>query len=99
MWCYTKFYLNLESTSSQCGESYHSMMREIINDQLIIEQSAKRFVKKVLFILKEMSIDEDISLRKYPRIIQLYGVAFQRLRRQVSNKAMELLEKEWQELL
>ena len=46
-----------------------------------------------------MSTDEDISLRKYLRVIQLHGVAFQRLRGQVSNKAMELLEKEWQELL
>jgi hypothetical protein len=46
-----------------------------------------------------MSTDEDISLRKYPRVSQLHGVAFQRLRGQVSNKAIELLKKEWQELL
>jgi len=99
VWCYTKFYPNLGSTSSQRGESYHPVMRELTNGQLTIEQSAKRLAKKMLSILKEMSIDEDMSLRKYPRVTQLHGVAFQRLREKVSNKAIELLEKEWQRLL
>jgi hypothetical protein len=37
VWYYTKFYLNLGSTASQRGESYHSVMREITNGQLSIE--------------------------------------------------------------
>jgi hypothetical protein len=99
IWCYTKFYPNLGSTSSQRGESYHPVMREITNGQLSIEQSAKRLAKKVLSILKEISTDEDLPLRKYPRAAQLRGVAFEHLRAQVSNEAITLLEKEWQELL
>ena len=57
-----------------------SVVHMTANGQLTIEQSAKRLMKKVLSVLKEMSTDEDISLRKYPRITQLHGVAFQRLR-------------------
>lgn len=37
VWCYTKFYPNLGSTSSQRGESYHPVTREITNGQLTIE--------------------------------------------------------------
>jgi hypothetical protein len=73
-------------------------MREITNGQLSVEQSAKRLAKKTLSILKEISTDEDLPLRKYPRAAQLHGVAFEHLRAQVSNEAITLLEKEWQEL-
>jgi hypothetical protein len=48
VWCYIKFYLNLGSTASQRGESYHPVMREITNSQLSIEQSARRLATKVL---------------------------------------------------
>jgi hypothetical protein len=76
VWCYTKFYPNLGSTASQRGKSYHPVMREITNGQLLIEQSARRLATKVLSILKDMATDEDNSWRKYPRAAQLYGVAF-----------------------
>jgi hypothetical protein len=86
--------------SSQRGESYHSVMREITNGQLSIEDSAKRLISKTLSILKDMAVDEDISIRKYTRTAQLAfdGVAFQLLRNQVSIKAMKLLEIEWKAL-
>jgi hypothetical protein len=68
IYCYTKFYPNLGSTSSQRGESYHPVMREIINGQLTIEDSAKRLISKTLSILKDMAADEDLSIRKYTRL-------------------------------
>ena len=53
-------------------------MREITNGQLSIEESAKRLISKTLSILKDIAIDEDLSIRKYTRTIQLInkGVAF-----------------------
>jgi hypothetical protein len=98
IWCYTKFYLNLGSTASQRGESYHPVMREITNGQLSIEQSAKRLMTKMLSILKEISTDEDLSVRKYPRVTQLHGVTFRLLRAQTTIYAAKMLEEEWQKL-
>jgi hypothetical protein len=100
VYCYTKFYPNLGSTSSQRGESYHPVMREITNGQLSIEESAKRLIRKTLSILKDMATDEDLSIRKYTRTAQLIneGVAFQLLRNQVTIQAMKLLEAEWKAL-
>ena len=37
IWCYTHFYLNLDSTSSQRGESYHLIICQITNGQLFIK--------------------------------------------------------------
>src|SRR5436190_1284559 len=100
IYCYTKFYPNLGSTSSQRGESYHPIMREITNGQLSIEESTKRLISKTLSILKDIATDEDLSIRKYTRTAQLIneGVAFQLLRNQVTIKAMRLLEEEWKAL-
>ena len=68
---YTKFYPNLGSTSSQCGESYHPVMRKITNGQLLIKESAKRLISKTLSILKDIAIDENLSIRKYTYTTQL----------------------------
>jgi hypothetical protein len=75
-------------------------MREITNGQLSIEESAKRLISKTLSILKDMATDEDLSIRKYTRTVQLIneGVAFQLLRNQVTIQAMKLLEAEWKAL-
>jgi hypothetical protein len=43
-------------------------MREIINNELSIEQSARRLTIKVLSILKDIAVDEELSIRKYSRI-------------------------------
>jgi len=99
VWYYTKLYPNLRSTSRQCGESYHPMMGKLTNGRLTIEQSVKHLAKKVLSIRKGTFVNEDMSLRKYPRVTQLRSVTFQRLQGQVSGKVIELLEKEWQKLL
>lgn len=69
------------------------MMREITNSQLSIEQSAKRLARKVLSILKDISTDEDLPLRKYPPAAQLHSIAFEHLRTQVLYEAITLLEK------
>jgi hypothetical protein len=69
VWCYTKFYLNLGLTASQRGESYHPIIREITNCQLSIKQSAKHLTTKVLFIFKDIFTDEELFIKKYPKVI------------------------------
>ena len=71
-------------------------MREITNEQLSLEDSAKRLMRKVLLILKDIAINEETLIRKYPRLTQLAfnGIIFQNLRRQVSNYAISKLEEE-----
>jgi hypothetical protein len=53
----------------------------------------------MLSILKEIAADEDLSIRKYPRVTQLHRVAFRLLRSQITIYAAKMLEEEWQELL
>jgi hypothetical protein len=67
--CYTKFYPNLGSTSSQRIKSYHDLIREMINGQLSLEAATKRLISKILSVLKEIEIDEERSLRSYPRLL------------------------------
>jgi hypothetical protein len=73
-------------------------MREITNGQLSIEQSAKHLATKILSILKDISTDEELSARKYPRVTQLHGVAFMQLRSQITIYAAKMLEEEWLKL-
>jgi hypothetical protein len=40
-------------------------MRQIINDQFSIKQNIKNLIKKMWFILKNIIIDEKLSIRKY----------------------------------
>lgn len=87
---YTHRYPNLGSTSSQRGESYHHVMREVTNAQLSLEDSAKRLCSKVKSILRDLVVDEQHSLRKYPRLAQAY--AFTDLRYNISNFALNLLQ-------
>jgi len=68
---YTKFYPNLGSTSSQRGESYHSIMREIINGQLLIKELVKYLISKTLSILKNIIINKNLFIRKYIYTTQL----------------------------
>jgi hypothetical protein len=69
-------------------------MREITNGQLSIDQSSKRLIIKMLSILKEIPTDEDLSVRKYPRVTQLHGVTFRLLRAQTTIYAAKMLEEE-----
>jgi hypothetical protein len=77
---YTKFYLNLGSTSSQRVKSYHDSIREIINGQLSLEAATKRLISKILSILKEIEINEERSFRGYPRLLQADSRAFANLK-------------------
>lgn len=90
---YTRFYPNLGSTSSQRVESYHPVMRQISNGQLSLEQSANRLCTKIKSIIKDLAVDEQESMRKYPRLTQTRP--FESLRYTISLYAMRMLEKEW----
>ena len=96
IYLYTRFYPNLSSTSSQRDESYHSIIRQISSAQLSLEQSAQRLCSKVKSIIKDLTIDKQESMRKYPRLTQ--SRPFELLRYNISIYAMKLLEKEWHDL-
>jgi hypothetical protein len=97
IWYYAKSYLNLGSTTSWRGESHHPVVREITNSQLSFEELGKRLSRKVLSILKDLATD-DSSLRGYDRLVQLDFAAFKYLATTISNKALEMIEKEWYKL-
>jgi hypothetical protein len=59
VYAYTRLYPNLGCTSSQRGESYHVVIKQVTNGQLSLEESCRRLVRRVLDILKELSMDED----------------------------------------
>jgi hypothetical protein len=96
--CYTKFYPNLGSTSSQRAESYHDSVREMTNGQLSLEAATKRLISKVLSVLKEIEIDEERSLRGYPRLLQADSRAFANLKCTITIYAAQMIEPQWKEL-
>jgi hypothetical protein len=59
VYAYTRLYPNLGATSSQRGESYHYVMKQVTNGQLSLERSCQRLVRKILDILREFTMDED----------------------------------------
>jgi MULE transposase domain len=95
---YTKIYPNLGSTSSQRVESYHDSVREMTNGQLSLEAATKRLISKVLSILKEIEIDEERSLRGYPRLLQADSRAFTNLKCTITIYAAQMIEPQWKEL-
>ena len=70
------------------SESYHKDMRENTNDQLSLEESAKRLALKVHLIIKDIEADEAISYRAYSRRPQTN--TFKSLRMKVTNSALIL---------
>jgi hypothetical protein len=95
---YTKFYPNLGSTSSQRVEGYHDSVREMTNGQLSLEAATKRLISKILSILKEIDIDEELSLRSYPRLLQADSRAFINLKCTITIYAAQMIEPQWKEL-
>jgi hypothetical protein len=73
---YTRMYPNLGSTSSQRGESYHPVIRQITNSQLSFETSGKRLTSTVLSLLKNLSTFKYTLMRSYDRRAQLDFTAF-----------------------
>jgi hypothetical protein len=59
VYAYTKLYPNLGCHSSQRGESYHFVMKQVTSGQLSLERSCQRLVRKILDILKDFAMDED----------------------------------------
>jgi hypothetical protein len=95
---YTKAYANLGSHSSQRGESYHPVVREITNGQLSFEDSGKALSKKILSICKDLDSSEYASAVGYNRLSQLHGDAFEYLRCAVSKFGIEKIEIEWKRM-
>jgi hypothetical protein len=59
---YIRMYASLGSTASQRGESYHPVVRKIMNGQLSFEDSGKRLAVTVLSILKDLTAHEYSSI-------------------------------------
>ena len=93
---YTMKYANLGSTSSQRGESYHDVVREVTNGQLSLKDAAERLCQKALSSLKDIETDEASSHSVYSRLAQ--SSVFIDLRMKVSRRALTMVEKEWSEM-
>jgi hypothetical protein len=95
---YIKSYANLGLTSSQRGESYHPVVREITSGQLSFEDSGKALSKKILSICKDLDTHEHSSQRGYKRLTQLHGDAFSYLRCTIANFSLKKIEAEWEQM-
>jgi len=96
VYCYTRKYANLGSSSSQRSESYHDTVTELTNAQLSREDSVKRLMMKIDSVIKDIDEDEASSTASYSRLAQT--PPFRLLRMKVSKYAVKRLEYEWAEL-
>jgi hypothetical protein len=93
--CFTKFYRNCGSTSSQRGESYHPITRETLHANLSIKDSVNKLTDKVISVMKTITVSEGKSMRNYPRHFQLSGQAFNNVRCRITLWAAQKVEQEW----
>jgi hypothetical protein len=96
VYAYTRLYPNLGCHSSQRGESYHVVMKQVTNGQLSLEESCRRLIRKILDILKELSMDEDRA--QADTAILLDKHAFSYLTGTVSLDALKRIDAEWQQV-
>jgi hypothetical protein len=68
------------------------------NGQLSLEVATKRLISKILSVLKEVEIDEERSLRGYPRLLQADSRAFDNLKCTITIYAAQMIEPQWKEL-
>jgi hypothetical protein len=80
--------------SSQRGESYHSVVRQITNGQLSFEESGMRLVITVLSLLKNLSIFKYDLMRSYDRRVQGHFLAFRNLVCTITNFIFKKIEAE-----
>jgi hypothetical protein len=94
VYAYTRLYPNLGCHSSQRRESYHVVMKQVINGQLSLEQSCRRLIRRVLDILKELLMDEDKAQANTAILLDRH--AFRHLIGSVSLDALKRIEVKWQ---
>lgn len=93
VYAYTRLYPNPGCHSSRRGESYHVVMKQVTNGQLTLEESCHRLVRKVLDILKGLSMDEDRA--QAIKLFLLDKHAFRHLIGSVSLYALKHIIAEW----
>ena len=69
------------------------------NGQLSLKAAIKRLISKILSVLKEIEIDEERSLRGYPRLLQAASRAFANIKCTITIHAAQMIEPRWKELL
>jgi hypothetical protein len=62
------------------------------NGQLPLEATTKRLISKILSVLKEVEINEERSLRGYPRLLQADSRAFANLKCTITIYATQMIE-------
>jgi len=92
IYAYTRLYPNLGCHSSQRGENYHVVVEQVTNGQLTLEESCRRLVRKVLDILKELSMDKNRA--QAVKSILLDKHAFRHLIGSVSLYALKYIDAE-----
>ena len=78
--------------ATQRSESYHPLIKKVINGQLSLKDSGKIISEKILSIITKLLIDED---REFINInFTLNIIAFKFLIGAISIKAIRLIKKE-----
>ena len=92
VYAYTRYNANLGSTSSQRAESYHPIVREVINSQLSLSMAVQRLLDTVKLITRSMADDEAEAVRK--RLTLSKSPLHQQLQFKVSLVAIRLISEE-----
>lgn len=96
VYAHTRFNANMGSTSSQRGESYHPVIREVTNSQLPLSMAVQRLVDTVKLIIRSIAGDESEALRR--RLTLSQSPLYQQLQFKVSLLAIRLLGQELAEV-
>jgi hypothetical protein len=93
---YTKTFANLGSVTTQRSESYHPSFKKVINNQLLLQESAIAISQKWLLIMKQLAQDENRALIDADLALDM--TVFKYLVCAVSTPAIRIIKKEWLEL-
>ena len=94
--CFTTTYPNLGCLSTQRIEGLHDTIRERTNGQLTLQSAVQKVCEKLRSMIKDLRNSDNSSLVSIPRLVQ--SATFKNLHFTISNPALTLLFKEWEEL-
>lgn len=93
---YTSLNFNLGCYSSQRVESYHVVLKQMMNRQLSLEESARTLVRTVVKVVDDMKAEKDNELKKFSRLAQVN--IFRDLRMNIPNYALTKVAIEYDNL-
>lgn len=96
MKAYTRRYANLGHAATQRVEGFNHIIHQVTNGQMSLEQSAKQLAIKTVEIYTRLAEAENMARLRYSTALD--RAIFQHLVGNVSQLAIQLVEKEWVDL-